>query len=187
MAKNIRRTGLLLVIFSIIMITVSGLADTKALAATQLSNQVEKIINKKVKQTDPAKKKLKKLFNFVEKNYNYKRTMEFTTYSGWEQDYALEMYSEKVGSCYHFAAAYAFLAKKATGYNVHIGVGETNGFSKILQKHAWIEININSKWYICDPNMDKYAANSSGKYFLKRKNKLKSTYNNFKNVQYFAI
>lgn len=187
MAKNIRRTGLLLVIFSIIMITVSGLADTKALAATQLSNQVEKIINKKVKQTDPAKKKLKKLFNFVEKNYNYKRTMEFTTYSGWEQDYALEMYSEKSWKLLSFCSSICISCKKATGYNVHIGVGETNGFSKILQKHAWIEININSKWYICDPNMDKYAANSSGKYFLKRKNKLKSTYNNFKNVQYFAI
>ena len=55
------------------------------------------------------------------------------------------MYTEKKGSCYHFAAAYAFLAEKATGYKVRIGVGKTNGFSGDLQNHAWTEVKINSK------------------------------------------
>ncbi len=95
------------------------------------------------------------------------------------------MYTEKKGSCYHFAAAYAFLAEKATGYKVRIGVGKTNGFSGDLQNHAWTEVKINSKWYICDTNMDKYAENSSGKYFLKSRNKLKKVYNNYKDVKYF--
>ncbi len=33
--------------------------------------------------------------------------------------------------------------------------------------------------------MDKYAENSSGKYFLKSRNKLKKVYNNYKDVKYF--
>lgn len=181
--KNIKKIGLLLIVFSVIMAGIS----VKASASTTLLGQTEKIVNKKVKQTDSEKKKLKKLFNFVEKNYDYKRTMDFVPYSGWEKNYASEMYSEKKGSCYHFAAAYAFLAKKATGCNVRIGIGKTSGFSETLQDHAWVEVNINSKLYICDPNMDKYAENSSGKYFLKKRDKLKNVYNNFKNVQYFTV
>ena len=80
-----------------------------------------------------------------------------------------------------------FFTKKATGYKVRIVIGKTNGFSGALQEHAWTEINIDSKWYICDSNMDKYAENSSGKYFLKKKSKLKNIYNNYKSVQYCTV
>lgn len=184
--KNIKKIGLLLIIFSVIIVSMHGFIGMKASASTTLLEQTGKIVNKKVKQTDSEKKKLKKLFNFVEKNYDYKRTVDFVAYSGWEKDYASEMYSQNKGSCYHFAAAYAFLAKKATGLNVRIGIGKTSGFSGTLQGHAWAEIKINSTWYICDTNMDKYAENSSGKYFLKKRDKLKSIYNNFKGVQYYT-
>ncbi len=186
-SKGIKITSILLIAVSIIAAGILGTANIKASASTKLQEQTEKIVNKKVKQTDSKKKKLNKLFRFVEKNYDYKRTMDFVAYNGWQKNYASEMYSEKSGSCYHFAAAYAFLAKKASGCNTRIGIGKTNGFSGALQGHAWVEVNINSTWYICDPNMDKYAASSSGKYFLKKRNKLKSVYNNFKNVQYFTV
>ncbi len=182
--KNITKIGLLMIVFSLIITVTYVPSSAKASASTTLLEQTEKIVNKKVKQTDSERKKLKKLFKFVEKNYDYKRTVDFVAYNGWEKDYASEMYSEKKGSCYHFAAAYSFLAKKATGLNVRIGIGKTNGFSGTLQGHAWAEIKINSIWYICDTNMDKYAENSSGKYFLKKRDKLKNIYDNFKGVQY---
>lgn len=185
MFKNIIKTILVLLVFGITACVIPGHECVIVSAGTNLTSQTENIVKRNTKPSDSEKKKLKKLFKHIEKNYGYKRVTGFEAYSGWAGDYALEIYSEKKGSCYHFAAAYAFLAEKATGYKVRIGVGKTNGFSGELQNHAWTEVNINSKWYICDTNMDKYAENSSGKYFLKNRNKLKKVYNNYKDVKYF--
>lgn len=185
--ESLKRTALILIIINLSIFAVPEKIYAANTDDNVLENQIEKIVNNKVKKADSEKKKLKNLFDYIEKEYDYKRVMGFEAYKGWEKDYALEMYTEKKGSCYHFAAAYAFLAKKATGYKVRIVTGRTNGFSGVLQEHAWTEINIDSKWYICDSNMDKYAENSSGKYFLKKKSKLKNIYNNYKNVQYCMV
>lgn len=185
MLKNIIKFTLLLLVFAITTCVIPGHGCMAVSAGTNLTSQAKKIVKRNTKPSDSGKKKLKKLFKYVENNYGYKRVTGFETYNGWAGDYALEMYSEKKGSCYHFAAAYAFLAEKATGYKVRIGVGKTNGFSGELQNHSWTEVKINSKWYICDTNMDKYAGNSSGKYFLKKRDRLKKVYNNYKDTQYF--
>lgn len=181
-----KRIAVLLLAFCMMAGTFSSavMAASKS-AAQQLNEKVTQIVDQKVKSSDSAKKKLKKLFTYIEKQYDYGRKVGFEAYSGWEKDYALEMFEQKKGSCYHYAAAYAFLAKKATGCNVRIGVGQANGFSGSMQPHAWVEVEMNSKWYICDPNMDKYAADSSKKYCLKKRNSLKSTYNNFKDTKYY--
>lgn len=173
-------------LLAVCMITIA-LTQTAAAASagTKLDAAVTKIEEKQVKSKDSAKKKLKKLFTYVQKEYDYGRKTGFEAYDGWEKDYALEMFDEKKGSCYHYAAAYAFLAKKATGYSVRIGVGQTDGFSGNLQKHAWAEVQIGGKWYICDPNMDKYAADCSNKYCLKKRNNLKNTYDKFKDTTYY--
>lgn len=188
MLKRDKWTGKIALILAVISIVINSAAVPVNVTAAggSLENRAEKIVSKKISPSDSAKKKLKKLFKYAENTYDYKRVMGFDTYDGWEKDYALETYSDKKGSCYHFAAAYAFLAKKATGYKVRIGVGKTNGFSGALQDHAWTEIKIDSWWYICDTNMDKYAEKSSGKYFLKRRKNLKKVYDNFKDVQYFT-
>ncbi len=155
--------------------------------AASLSDSAASIVIKTVKSSDSTKKKLKKLFKYVEKKYDYGRTVGFEAYSGWEKDYAQAMFKDKKGSCYHFAAAYAFLAKTATGSEVRIGVGQTNGFSGNLQPHAWTEVKIGKTWYICDTNLDKFAANSSRKYCLKKRSSLKSTYNKFKHTAYYTV
>jgi len=175
-------------------VIITGLAMPKQAAAAstdaKLAKQAKKIVNKQVKTSDSEKEKLKKLFNYTEKNYGYKTVKGFQAKKGWEKEYALEMYKNKKGSCYHFAAAYAFLAKQATGYPTRIVIGKTNGFNKkILQDHAWTEVKIKGTWYICDPNLDKFGAKSSGKYFLKKRNnrKMKSTYNKYKTAEYFTL
>lgn len=165
-------------------------ASVQAASSTdkKLKKQADIIVKKQVKDKDSKKKKLEKLFQYAEKKYGYGRAYEFKAKKGWEKTYALEMFKKKKGSCYHFAAAYAVLAKKATNYTVRIGVGKTNGFhKKITQDHAWVEIKIKDKWYICDPNMDKFAAKSSGKYFLKERSKLKKVYNKYKKVKYTTV
>lgn len=173
-------------LLAVCMIAVALTQTTAAASAgNKLDEAVTKIVDKQVKSKDSAKKKLKKLFAYVQKEYDYGRKTGFEAYDGWEKDYALEMFDDKKGSCYHYAAAYAFLAKKATGYSVRIGVGQTDGFSGNLQKHAWAEVKIGGKWYICDPNMDKYAADCSNKYCLKKRNNLKNTYDKFKNTTYY--
>lgn len=184
-----KNTGKFMVALAVSMMIcfIAGAQSTNVSAVTSIKSQTAKIIKKKTKSSDSKKIKLKKLFQYAEKKYGYQRAVGFKAKDGWEHDYAAEMYSKEKGSCYHFAAAYAYLAKKATGYKVRVGIGKTNGFSGNLQSHAWTEIKINSKWYICDCNMDKFAENSSGKYFLKKRNKLKKVYDNFKNVQYFTI
>ena len=178
-----------LAVFVLAVCMVSGVwaqAAKAASAGDDLKEKTAKIVEKQVKSDDSAKKKLKKLFTYIQKEYDYGRKVGFEAYSGWEKDYALEIFKEEKGSCYHYAAAYAFLANKATGYQTRIGIGQTNGFSGDLQKHAWVEIKIGGKWYVCDPNMDKYAAQSSGKYYLKKRNSLKSVYNKFKDAKYYT-
>lgn len=172
---------------AICIMAVSFTQIAKAAASDdKLEEQAAQIVSQQVKANDSAKKKLKKLFAYLQKEYDYGRKVGFDAYDGWEKDYALEMFADEKGSCYHYAAAYAFLAKKATGYPVRIGVGQTNGFSGKLQKHAWTEVKISGKWYILDTNMDKYAADSSGKYCLKKRDSLKSAYNKYKDTKYYT-
>ena len=172
---------------AICIMAVSFTQIAKAAASDdKLEEQAAQIVSQQVKANDSAKKKLKKLFAYLQKEYDYGRKVGFDAYDGWEKDYALEMFADEKGSCYHYAAAYAFLAKKATGYPVRIGVGQTNGFSGKLQKHAWTEVKISGKWYILDSNMDKYAADSSGKYCLKKRDSLKNTYNKYKDTKYYT-
>lgn len=152
-----------------------------------LKKKVTQIVKKNVDKKDTKEEKLEKLFTYTEDTYKYGRPTKAAGAKGWEKKFAMEMYKKKKGSCYHFAAAYAFLAQKATGCKVRVAMGKTNGFSGKRQAHSWVEVKINKKWYICDPNMDKFAADSSGKYFLKERSKLKKTYNNFKKTTYVTV
>lgn len=158
-------------------------------ASKKLKKTASRIVDSQVGESDSQKTKLKKLFRYAEDNWQYKRAYGFEAEKGWDKDFALEMYGEKQGSCYHFAAAYAYLAKQATGYPVRIGVGTTNGFGNQNQNHAWVEVRIKSTWYVCDPNMDKFAADSSMKYFLKKRNSssVKKTYYNYKKAKYYNV
>lgn len=144
------------------------LSVVPAQAKSALGTRTAKVVSQKTVKSDTKKTKLKKLFRYVE-TMNYQRKVGFRADKGWEKKYALEMLKKKKGSCYHYAAAYAFLAKKATGYPVRVCLGKTCGFNKsVWQPHAWCEVKIGGKWYICDANLDKFAADSSGKYYLKR-------------------
>ncbi len=181
----IKRIVFFALLASIITASVTGWVKTAA--ASKVSVQAGKIVKEQVSPSDSKKKKLQKLFRYAEKTYGYGRSVGFEAYDGWEEDFALQMYSDKKGSCYHFAAAYAFLAKKAAGYPTRIGIGKTTGFGNGAQAHAWVEVKIKSTWYICDPNMDRFAEDSSGRYFLKKRNSLKKVYGGFKGTKYHTV
>lgn len=186
--KNIGRRLLVCVLAFVMLLLVPAQAEAASSTDKALKKKVNSIVKKKVKSKDSKEKKLEKLFKYTENSYGYARSYGFKPKKGWEKKYALQMYKKKKGSCYHFAASYAFLAKKATKYTVRIGVGKTNGFNpEKLQAHAWVEIKIKNKWYICDPNMDKFAENCAGTYFLREKSELKGIYNNFKGAKYYKV
>jgi transglutaminase-like putative cysteine protease len=170
-----------LLLLTAVPVTAAFTETTVSAATVTTSNfesQVKSIVKNNVKSGDSKKTKLKKLFKYMEKTYGYQRQMDFKNTKGWTKTYAIEMLNSKNGSCYHYAALYAYLIKQATGYTVRVAIGETNGFSGSYQSHAWVEVKIDSKWYICDPNLDQFGANSSLKYYLKAKTSsaMKKTY-----------
>ena len=202
----VKHIGMLLIALSLM----SGLAypavqnnmvTVRAAAASKnktVEKQVASIVKTQVADTDSKKTKLKKLFTYMQKKYDcssvfksdyFMKWTKKNAYKGWEKDFALEMFKDKKGSCFHYAAAYAYLAKKAANYKVRIAVGKTTGFSGKEQDHAWVEIRIKNQWHIFDPNMDKVTAKSSGKYFMKKRSSksMKKDYNQFKNVKYITV
>ena len=93
--------------------------------AASLNSNVNGIVKSQVLPEDTKEVKLQKLFQYTEKTYGYKRQIGFKNKKGWTKTYAQKMIKSKKGSCYHFAAVYGYLAKKATGYKVRVAVGQT--------------------------------------------------------------
>ena len=93
--------------------------------AASLNSNVNGIVKSQVLPEDTKEVKLQKLFQYTEKTYGYKRQIGFKNKKGWTKTYAQKMIKSKKGSCYHFAAVYGYLAKKATGYKVRVAVGKT--------------------------------------------------------------
>lgn len=96
------------------------------------------------------------------KLYNYMRDPRYFSYGredvptakNWDVTYAGKMLTTKMGNCYSFASAYAYLVKRATGLPVRIATGSTNAFrADNWQYHAWCEVQIGKTWYTFDPNL----------------------------------
>ena len=166
--------------FAVIQAPLPAAAAKKA----AVKQAADAIIKKKVKAKDSDKTKLKKLFKFCRNTYNYGRVYSIVQdqkKSGWKKDlklfksYALYMMSNKLGTCYHDAAAYAVLAKAATGLPVYIVVGETTAFTGQKQAHAWVEVKVGKTWYICDTSVDRKKTAYSF-FLLKKTTKVKKQY-----------
>lgn len=66
----------------------------------------------------------------------------------WQIDCALYMFREKRGMCYHWAAAYMFLARRL-GFQAYLVVGTING-----SLHCWNQIKWSGKWHISDVELE---------------------------------
>ncbi|MCD7745877.1 MAG: transglutaminase domain-containing protein [Lachnospiraceae bacterium] len=167
-------------------------AQAAASKAT-VAKKADTIISTVVEEDDSALEQLEKLFVYAEENWGYSRSTSTITSLGTARTFAYTIYKSKAGSCYHFAAGYAYLARQALGsskkYTVRIAVGQTNGFGNGLQAHAWAEIKIDGTWYVFDPNLDKFAENSSLKYYMAKRSRssVKKVYNKYKNVKYYTV
>ena len=209
--KKHLKSLMLLVLAMTLSASLAIAPEASAKKKSALEKSVEKIVNKQVVKKSKKMAKLQTMFAFVtdqeldgdkviRENYGYAavrptvvkgKVVKAWTKKGWSAKFAKEMLSKKKGSCYHFAALYGYMAKKASGYSVRVCVGKTNGFTGKLQDHAWTEIKIGKTWYVCDTNMEKTLLKMGkiepGTYFLVKRSSLKKTYNNYKGVKYYTI
>ncbi len=95
--------------------------------------------------------KLQSCYNALWSKYPYKRYYESPSASKMAQ-FALDMFKNKQGNCYRYAAAFAYIAK-VLGYEARVGVGQISAAAGGMTPHGWTEVKVGSTWYICDPDM----------------------------------
>ena len=66
--------------------------------------------------------------------------------------YANDMYSHHSGNCYRFASLFAWLAR-GLGYSTKVVSGWVPGAAVAQAPHGWVELKMNGKTYICDPDL----------------------------------
>lgn len=157
----------------------------------KLNQNLVKLTDKAIKASGASKATgktaLKKIFNYMKKNYNYyglAQTKFKNGYSGWDVDFAVDMLRDKKGCCYNYAAAYAYAAKRATGYTTRICWGTSQILTKgKWQNHGWVEIKIGSTWYTFDVNAAKFSNYAKNKAYLKKSSSVKKYYKATKKVE----
>ncbi len=119
--------------------------------------QAAKFVGAYSTSTASSATRLKECFTYLWKNYSYLRSYETPTASVLSS-YAIDMFTNKQGNCYRYAAAFACIAK-VLGYDARVDIGEISAIGGGMTPHGFAEVKVNGTWYICDPNMQKNYPN----------------------------
>lgn len=90
--------------------------------------------------------KMKSGFMYLATHFPYKRTYDHPKKAADIAPLAIDMFKNKKGNCFRYAACFTCLAKIA-GYRARTVIG-TAGTSP----HGWSEVYVNGQWLICDPD-----------------------------------
>ena len=107
--------------------------------------------------------------------------------------YAVDMFDEKCGSCFHYGALFAVAAKQALGKDATVKLAVGPAKYTATDYHAWVEVAMGKKTYVYDPQAGNlYSKNAKsatdfGKFYGKLKGKVKSNYYGYKNVKYTSV
>lgn len=94
---------------------------------------------------------LKAIYYHVKNDFQYlPRNYYDSGATGWDIDEALTIFRTNKGNCYCYAGAFCALAR-GLGYNARTYSGSI-GIEN--QPHAWTEIALDGKIYICDPEIE---------------------------------
>ena len=94
---------------------------------------------------------LKAIYYHVKNDFQYlTRNYYDSGATGWDIDEALTIFRTNKGNCYCYAGAFCALAR-GLGYNARTYSGS---IGKENQPHAWTEITLDGKIYICDPEIE---------------------------------
>lgn len=96
----------------------NGRAKLTAYAKKKLNPLIkaQKIIEKCTKPTMKKYTKLKKVYQYALKNFQFRGSPTFHYSSDWDIRYALQMFDDGHGACYAYGGAFAYLAN-AVGYH----------------------------------------------------------------------
>ena len=111
--------------------------------------------------------KIQAIWNWMINNsWTYARTYEHISsswvwYSGWQDDFAKQCITNQAGNCFRYAAAFGYMVKEATGYQVRVYHGMTPATRGGTTPHGWITVNIDGTWYAYDIDLAKFSSNRS--------------------------
>ena len=119
-----------------------------------LDKTVADILKKIIEENPKAKRLdlLRKAFEYCRDSFTYRR--RYDPYAlgetGWEIEEAKAMFETTKGNCYSFASTFWALAR-GLGYDAKAISGT---MLKDRQPHGWVEIEMDGKPYIFDPEME---------------------------------
>ena len=105
------------------------------------------------------RKRLKQCYNYLWKHYRYRGFQEKPT-AGKMPSYAYYMLKNKRGDCLRYASSFAYIAR-ALGYDSRVYVGKVISVRGTMVPHAWTEVKVGGKWYMCDANMQMHHPNKN--------------------------
>ena len=108
--------------------------------------------------------RMKTGFLYMAKNFPYHRTYDHPKEAADLPALAIDLFKNKKGNCFRYAAAFACTARIA-GYRSRVVIGDTLG-----SPHGWVEVLVNGKWLICDPDaqLPGYKVPDYNPYMMKK-------------------
>lgn len=103
------------------------------------------LVEKRTKPAWSQKKKLRTCYNLLRDKYSERALRGFSSKSGWQRPFALDILDKKTGSCHSYAAGFAYIANA-------IGCASCKVVSS--GGHSWAEVN--GKVY--DPEWAKHCS-----------------------------
>lgn len=186
-----KRLAACILILCMILTAIPVQAATTSKADSALKTAVNKVVKTcKITSSTSKTTALKKVCDYVSKGTYGRAPLGFKpdTQKNWGIDFAKQLLNDKKrqGSCYHYAAASAFLAKKVSKYPVRIGYGRAKIYSDNWQNHAWIEVKIGKTWYIYDANANQFAKKRVGKWYKQKRTSMAKIYD-LKTAKYINV
>ena len=108
--------------------------------------------------------RMKTGFLYMAKNFPYHRTYDHPKKAADLPALAIDLFKNKKGNCFRYAAAFACTARIA-GYRSRVVIGDTLG-----SPHGWVEVLVNGNWLICDPDaqLPGYKVPDYNPYMMKK-------------------
>ena len=95
---------------------------------------------------DTPAERMKSGFLYLARKFPYVRSYDHPASAEDFSALAVDMFTNKKGNCYRYAACFA-CAAVAAGYRARVVIGTTVG-----NPHGWTEVLMNGRWRICDPD-----------------------------------
>lgn len=131
-----------------------GYVDAEGMKVTsQEIVSAVKFVNCYSSAKDAKNVRLKKCYRALWKKYPYKRYYEKPSAKKMSR-YAQDMFTNKCGNCYRYAASFACIAK-VLGYDARVAHGKISSTHGGMTPHGWTEIKVKGHWYMCDANMQR--------------------------------